>query len=123
MTKLQFGRVQMRIMQVLWEKKRATAREITDALNKFEPIAHKNVQTLIRILEDKSVVAHEIDNRTHIYYPLVTHEKVIIKAVRDFIDNTFQGSVGGLVSSIVKNRYMTPEELREIFKMFNEEEK
>ncbi len=123
MTKLQFGRVQMRIMQVLWKKKRATAREITDALNKFEPIAHKNVQTLIRTLEEKDVVAHEVDSRTHIYYPLVTNEKVIIKAVRDFIDSTFHGSAGGLVSSIVKNKYMTPDELKEIFKMFNEKEK
>ena len=48
---------------------------------------------------------------------------MIIKAVRDFIDSTFHGSAGGLVSSIVKNKYMTPDELKEIFKMFNEKEK
>ena len=32
--KLEFGKVQTKIMQVLWEKKSATAREITEQLNK-----------------------------------------------------------------------------------------
>ena len=46
-----FGRVQLMIMQVLWQKGRASAREITEALNRREPIAHSTVQTLLRKLE------------------------------------------------------------------------
>jgi len=40
MTSTQLDRVQLLIMQVLWEKERATARQITDAINASEPIAH-----------------------------------------------------------------------------------
>ena len=39
MTEFQMGKIQLRIMKFLWEKKKATAREITDGLNKIEPIA------------------------------------------------------------------------------------
>src|SRR6478736_6071579 len=37
MTATKLGRVQLLIMQFLWSKGRATAREITDALNQSEP--------------------------------------------------------------------------------------
>ena len=50
------GRVQLVIMQVLWQRGRATAREITDAINQKEPIAHSTVQTLLRGLEEDHAV-------------------------------------------------------------------
>lgn len=123
MKKFKFGRVQMRIMQVLWKKKRATAREITDALNDIEPIAHSTVQTLIRTLEQKDAIAHDVENRTFIFYPTVKNEKVINHAMRDFIDHIFAGSAGSMVSYLVKNRYITNEELKKISKLVNDEEK
>ena len=77
MTDYSFGRVQLKIMHVLWKKKRANAREITDALNEVEPIAHSTVQTLLRTLEKKGAIDHELDDRTFIFYPLVKNEKVV----------------------------------------------
>ena len=53
MAAIQLGRVQLLIMQVLWDMGQATAREITDAINRIEPIAHSTVQTLLRGLEEK----------------------------------------------------------------------
>jgi predicted transcriptional regulator len=47
----QVGRMQFRIMQVLWDQGRANAREITQALTEIEPVAHSTVQTLLRQLE------------------------------------------------------------------------
>ena len=50
MGEVQLGRMQFRIMQVLWDRRRANAREITEALNEAEPVAHSTVQTLLRQL-------------------------------------------------------------------------
>ena len=47
MGQTQLGRMQFRIMQVLWDLGRASAREITDALCSAEPVAHSTVQTLL----------------------------------------------------------------------------
>ena len=58
MTPTQLGRMQLLIMQTLWKAGRATAREITDALNESEPVAHSTVQTLLRTLEDKGAISH-----------------------------------------------------------------
>jgi hypothetical protein len=48
MTATQLGRVQLLIMQTLWRLGRATAREITDALNESEPIAHSTAANVLR---------------------------------------------------------------------------
>ena len=119
MSSLRFGPVQLKIMQVIWEKGRANAREITDALNKIEPIAHSTVQTLLRKLEQKGAVDHDIDDRTFIFYTLVDAEKVKRNGLRDLIDRMFAGSPEGLVSHLIKYEKFSPEELKKIRKLIN----
>jgi len=122
MAQLRFGRVQMRIMKILWEKRRASAREITDALNRVEPIAHSTVQTLLRKLEQKNAVDHDIEDRTFIFYPLVEFDNVTRYALRDFVDRIFDGSPEGLVSYLIKNEYVSPDEMHRIRNMLNDKE-
>ena len=125
MTDVQLGRIQLMIMQILWEKKRATAREISKAINAVEPVAHNNVQLLIRSLEKKGAIGYDIQNRTHIYYPLIMEKKVINNGIRELIDTVFGGSVANLVSSLVRNKSVSRKELEKIFEMLDgdEEEK
>jgi len=122
MSNMSFGRVSFRIMQVLWEKGRANAREITATLNKIEPIAHSTVQTLLRKLEQKTAVDHDIEDRTFIFFPLVQADQVTKNAFHDFVDRIFAGSTGGLVSYLIKNEYISPEELGEVRKLLDEKE-
>ena len=120
MKEMGFGRVQMRIMQVLWKKRRSSARELTDALNEYEPIAHSTVQTLLRTLEQKGAVAHDVEDRTFIFRPLVRNDRVVKNALNEFINRIFNGSAEGLVSYLVKNEYVSPEEMKTISDLFIE---
>lgn len=123
MSNLRFGQVQFQIMQVIWEFGRVNARDITDSLNKFKPIAHSTVQTLLRKLEQKGAVAHDIEERTFIFYPLVKKEKVTQFGVRDIMDRMFAGSPSALVSNLIKNEKFTRQELDDIKKLISEKEK
>jgi BlaI family penicillinase repressor len=98
MAVLTLGKVQLQIVQVLWEKGPCSARDITDALNKRRPVAHSTVQTLLRKLEAKGAVAHRISGRTFVYYPLTEETNVRRNATRELVDRVFGGSVGGLIS-------------------------
>jgi BlaI family penicillinase repressor len=115
-----FGRVQLQIMQILWEKGRAAAREITDALNRVGPISHSTVQTLLRKLEKKEAIAHDVEERTFIYRPLIQPEKVRRKAAREFINRLFAGSPGGAVSYLLKTERIPREELSEIRRLIDQ---
>ncbi len=114
MTTPRLGRVQLMIMRVLWRRGRANAREITDTLNRREPIAHSTVQTLLRKLEAKGAVDHEVDGRTFVFYPLVEEDRVKRTATRELVQRVFAGSPVGLVACLLEHERVSPEELRQI---------
>lgn len=117
------GQVQLKIMQLLWKLKRASARELTDELNKTEAIAHSTVQTLLRQLETKGSVDHEQEERTFYFFPVVPEEKVKKSATRELLQNVFEGSVGGLVSHLLENERVSAKELADIRKLLDQKQK
>ena len=108
------GKVQLQIMQVLWEHGQATAREITDSLNQSAPIAHSTTQTLLRKLEDKGAVAHESRDRVFVFRPLSRQSEVSETAARDLLTRVFGGSVYGLVSHLLKHEHVSEDEMRRL---------
>lgn len=119
MAATQLGRVQLLIMQVLWDLGRATARQITDAINAIQPIAHSTVQTLLRALEEKGSISHEVEDRTFVFFPLVEQDKFVISATRDLIERVFGGNAGTLVTHLLKHEKVSRKELDEIRKLIN----
>ena len=121
MSELEFGQEQMKVMRVLWEKKRATAQEITDAINETEPIKHISVQMLLRKLVQKGAIDYDVENRTYIYYPLVNKKNTINNAMGNFVNHIFAGSKDDLVSYIIKNEYISEKKLKEIRTLLEED--
>lgn len=123
MTATQLGRVQLLIMQVLWEKGRTTAREITDAINEIEPIAHSTVQTLLRGLEEKEAVSHDAEGRTFVFFPLVKEAQFKQSATSDLVQRVFRGKAASLVSHLLKNEKVSKKEIDEIRKLIDQQSK
>ena len=120
MATMRFGPVQLRIMQVLWQKVRVNAREITEELNKESPIAHSTVQTLLRKLEHKGAVTHAVEERTFVFRALVKADRVVESVSREVIDRMLDGSAGDLVCYLIKHERISKSELKEIRKLINE---
>ncbi len=108
------GKVQLQIMQVLWERGEATAREITDALSTAAPIAHSTTQTLLRKMEAKATVTHEVRDRVFVFRPLSRRSEVSETAARDLLTRVFGGSVYGLVSHLLKHEAISDDEMRRL---------
>lgn len=118
-----FGRMQLRIMKVLWEQGQATARQITEALNESQPVAHSTVQTLLRKLESKGTIGHHAEDRTFVFYPLVKPDRVKRSAIKELTERMFEGSPAGLVSYLLKHERISKKELDRIRELINGEEK
>jgi BlaI family transcriptional regulator, penicillinase repressor len=121
MGETQLGRMQFRIMRVLWDLGRANAREITDALNSEEAVAHSTVQTLLRQLEAKGAIGHESTGRTFVFFPRLKEDKVKRTATRDLLERVFGGDVGSLVAHLLKNERLSRSELDELKRLIDEE--
>ncbi len=113
------GKVQLQIMQILWERGEATAREITDALNLTEPIAHSTTQTLLRKLEAKGAATHTARDRVFIFRPLSREADTRESAARDLLTRVFGGSVYGLVSHLLKHEAMSDDEMKRLREMID----
>jgi BlaI family transcriptional regulator, penicillinase repressor len=120
---MQLGRMQFRIMQVLWDQGRANAREITDALNVSEAVAHSTVQTLLRQLEAKGAVGHDAVDRTFVFFPRLKEDKVKHTAAREMLDRVFGGNVGSLVAHLLKSERLSRDELDELHRLIDEHRK
>ena len=117
---MQLGRVQLRIMQVLWDRGRATAREITEELSNSERIAHSTVQTLLRGLESKGAITHDTEGRTFVFRPLIEEGRFKQNATADLLDRVFGGNVRGLMAHLLKHEKVSKDELKELRRMLDE---
>ena len=108
------GPVQLKIMQYLWSKNRANAKEITETLNISDPIAHSTVQTLLRQLEEKKIVSHESEDRTFVFFPLIQEADYKRRAAREFLGNMFAGSPSELFAHLLESEKIDPGELEKI---------
>ncbi|HMP80965.1 MAG TPA: BlaI/MecI/CopY family transcriptional regulator [Pirellulaceae bacterium] len=120
MAPTRLGKVQLKIMSVLWERGSATAREITEQLSADQPIAHSTVQTLLRGLMDKGAVKHVVEGRTFVFQPTVAEDKVRHSAMRDLLSQVFDGSVSELVAFLLKHEHVSRRELDEIKRMIED---
>ena len=123
MGQTQLGRMQFQIMQVLWDRGRASARDVTDALNEGASVAHSTVQTLLRQLEAKGAVGHEAEGRTFVFFATLKEEKVKRTATRDLLERVFGGNVGSLVAHLLKDERLSRTELEELQRMIDQRRK
>lgn len=117
------GRVQLQMMEVLWREGRATARQITEELSRAKPIAHSTVQTLLRKLEAKGVVTHDVEERTFIFRPVYQRADITASATRDLLTRVFHGSVYRLVAHLLEHEAIFPEERERLRQLIEEEGK
>lgn len=101
------------IMQVLWQLEKAFVKDIVDALP--DPKPHYNtVSTIIKILEDKQVVAHESLGKSNRYYPLVNKDDYSKKSMKQFVGKYFEGSFANMLSFFAKEKDISVTELEDI---------
>jgi BlaI family penicillinase repressor len=101
-------------MQVLWDRQEATARQITEDLNRTSSIAHSTVQTLLRGLLEKGAVTFVEQGRTFVFRPAIAAENVRKSATKDFLGRVFNGNAKELVSYLLKNEKISAREMEEI---------
>lgn len=115
---------ELRLMDVLWEKERATIAEVTGALPP-PPIAYNTVLTTMRILEQKGYVRHEEEGRAYVYIPIVAREEASSTAVSQLLRRFFRDSPGALALKLVENKNLDQSEIDRLKELINsyEEEK
>ncbi|HKU66722.1 MAG TPA: BlaI/MecI/CopY family transcriptional regulator [Candidatus Baltobacteraceae bacterium] len=101
---------ELRLMEVLWQKRRATVAEVAEALPP-PPLAYNTVLTTMRILEQKGYVQHEEEGRAYVYEPLVERDDAAKNAVGYLLKRFFGNKSAALALRLVEEERPSDEEL------------
>ncbi len=102
------------ILQVIWEKGRATVRQVHEALAAAKDIRYTTTLKTMQIMTDKGLLERDTTSRKHIYSPLVSREETQQHFLGKIKKGLFSGSASRLVIGALDNEELSGEELREI---------
>jgi predicted transcriptional regulator len=93
------SRRERQIMDVVYERERATAAEIQAALP--DPPSYSAIRATLRILEDKGHLKHEEENQRYVYLPVVPKTRASLPALRHLVDTFFEGRPERVVATLL----------------------
>jgi predicted transcriptional regulator len=93
------SRRERQIMDVVYERERATAAEILAALP--DPPSYSAIRATLRILEEKGHLRHEEENQRYVFLPVVTKKRASLPALRHLIDTFFEGRPERVVATLL----------------------
>ncbi|KAA3439432.1 BlaI/MecI/CopY family transcriptional regulator [Rufibacter hautae] len=103
-------------MQVIWETEGGFIKDFLDKLAEPKP-PYTTLASTVKNLEKKGFVQAEKLGNTYRYAPLIKAEEYKKKFMKGFVGNYFQNSYKELVAFFVKEKQLSPQELKEIMAM------
>ena len=107
-------------MKLVWQRERATVRDVYEALLEHRKIAYTTVMTTMKTLETKGYLKKRRQDRAFIYRPTHAKNQVIGGMIREFIDRVFNGSAEPLLVHLVKTRHIREKDLQTMARMIEE---
>lgn len=98
-------------MEVLWRLGAATAEQVRAGLPEQDRPHDSSVRTLLRVLESKGQVTHEVRGKAYVYRAAVPRDTAQRTAVRDVLARFFGGSAEDLVLRLIEDERLTIEQL------------
>ena len=105
---------ELRLMEVLWERGKATVNEVADALPAAVPLAYSTVLTTMRILERKGYVRHIKEGRAFVYEAVVGRGEASRSAMRSVLSRFFRNSPELLVLNMLEDEQIDAQELERL---------
>ncbi len=89
--------LELQCLRVLWANGEANVRQVRDGLLPTRALAYTTVMTVLERLVRKGAVARRKEGRSFLYAPLLSRESLRRAAVRELVENLFDGSERELI--------------------------
>jgi BlaI family transcriptional regulator, penicillinase repressor len=106
---VELGELERGILSIVWRLGKVTAEQVREELDR--PLKDSTVRTVLRRLEEKGYIAHSVEDRTFVYSPAESRQRVAGRAVKRIVDWFCEGSVEALLVGIVDSKVLDRAEL------------
>ena len=112
---------ELEILQILWNKGRATVREVHEELSQYKESGYTTTLKLMQIMFEKGIVVRDDSSKTHIYQPNITRDNTQKQMVGKMVHSLFGGSTSQLVmQALGSSSAPSKEELDEIQRLLDD---
>jgi predicted transcriptional regulator len=105
---------ELEILQILWQSENQSVRSINDKLNDHREVGYTTTLKILQIMFEKGYVVRDTSKRSHIYKSNLMESTTKAGLIKDFVSNTFQGSISDMVLAAVGNSKTSDAELSEL---------
>jgi BlaI family transcriptional regulator, penicillinase repressor len=108
----ELGELERSILLTIWRKGTLTAEQVREELGR--PLKDSTIRTVLRRLEEKGYLAHTVEDRTFLYRPAESRQRVAGRAVKRIVDWFCAGSVEALLVGMVDSKVLDRNELQRL---------
>ena len=108
----ELGELERSILLIVWRMGTVTAEQVREELDR--PLKDSTIRTVLRRLEEKGYLAHVVEDRTFIYRPAESRQRVAGRAVKRIVDWFCEGSVEALLVGMVDSKVLDQAELQRL---------
>ena len=118
------GELELAVMQLVWDHAPLTAEAVREQLDRgLGPRTDSTVRTVLRRLEEKGYVAHDIAGRTFVYHAVASRGDVAARAVKRVVDWLCNGSMREMLIGMVDNRMLDEKQVEELVSLIDKSRK
>jgi BlaI family transcriptional regulator, penicillinase repressor len=108
----ELGDLERNMLSIIWRLGSVTAEQVREELDR--PLKDSTVRTVLRRLEEKGYLSHSVEDRTFVYRPAESRQRVAGRAVKRIVDWFCEGSVEALLVGMVDSKVLDRSELQRL---------
>ena len=102
------------VMNCLWEKNPRSLMQIVPLLSENVGWSKSTCATMLRRMSEKGLIGYKMEGKPKYFYPKVKKEDVVVQETRDFLKRIYDGSIGMMMSALVRQDSLSDEDIKEL---------
>ena len=102
------------VMNCLWEKRPLSLMQLVPLLKESAGWSKSTSATMVRRMTEKELIGYEENGKTKYFFPKVDKQDVVVQETRDFLQRIYDGSVGMMMSALVRHDDLSAEDIQEL---------
>lgn len=107
-------------MEQLWENGYMTIMQLFHALEVDPGWSKSTVNTMLKRMMDKEIISYHEGEKARLYYPLISRDEAALAETESLLDKIYDGSVSMMMSTLVKKKKISREEIDELYDILKE---
>ena len=111
------------VMNCLCEKRPLSLMQLVPLLKESAGWSKSTSATMVRRMTEKELIGYEENGKTKYFFPKVDKQDVVVQETRDFLQRIYDGSVGMMMSALVRQDDLSSEDIQELQEILKAAEK